>query len=316
MGSSSHRKSGSSARSTGRRRVVIGAEETVRVRYKKDRPEVEAERRRLPRSHDREPSTAGKRIANVKRDERERRQRAIARRRILVGGVALLVLALLVWGLVALAKAPIFSITSTEVTGATHLTKAAVIQRAKVPANATLIRLPSREIRAALLSDPWIADVKLVRQYPHTLELRITERTPVAIVDAGGTSLWLVDQNGYWIARRTADTTATLPSIRDVEGLIPKAGERSGSVELQNALAVVNGIGPELRRLVRTVSAPSVDRTTLILPRGVQALVGSSEDIATKDERIRGILAEHKNVVFVNVRVVNRPTWRGLDTND
>jgi len=316
MGSSSHRKSGSSARSTGRRRVVIGAEETVRVRYKKDRPEVEAERRRQPRAHEREASVAGKRIAHVKRDERERRQRAIARRRLIFGAAVVLVLAAIVWGVVALARAPIFSVTSVDVTGTSHLSKAAVLRRAKIPVGTTLLRLPTSQIRTALRADPWVSDVRIVRHFPHTLELQITERAPFAIVDAGGTSLWLVDANGYWIARRSADTSAALPSIRDVEGLVPKAGEQSASAELRNSLAVIAGLGPELRALVRTVSAPTIDRTTLILPRGVQVLVGSAEDIATKDTIVRTILAQHKNVVFVNVRVVNRPTWRGLDTSN
>ena len=56
MGSSSGRKSGSSGRSSSRKRVVIGAEETTRVRYKKDRPEVESERKRTPRQSQRAAS--------------------------------------------------------------------------------------------------------------------------------------------------------------------------------------------------------------------------------------------------------------------
>ena len=85
MASSSDRKSGSSGRSSSRKRVVIGAEETVRVRYKKDRPEVESERKRTPRQAQRaaseraakgpKPSGAGRRIAAEKRDDRDRRRR-------------------------------------------------------------------------------------------------------------------------------------------------------------------------------------------------------------------------------------------------
>jgi cell division protein FtsQ len=83
---------------------------------------------------------------------------------------------------------------------------------------------------------------------------------------------------------------------------------------LLNALAVLTGLSPELRAKVRTVSAPTVDKTALILPRGVQVFFGSAEDVTKKDIVARSILADNKNVVYVNVRVVNRPTWRGLDT--
>ena len=45
----------------------------------------------------------------------------------------------------------------------------------------------------------------------------------------------------------------------------------------------------------------------------VQVFVGSSEEIARKDELIRGILDSEKEVIYINVRVPERPTFRGLD---
>jgi cell division protein FtsQ len=320
MASSSHRKSGSSARSTGRRRVVIGAEETVRVRYKKDRPEIESERRRAShtREHDehRTRGGAGARVANSKRAERERRQRAISLRRGLAWAAMAVVVAGLVWGVIALIRAPIFSVEQITITGATRLTRSQVLARAQVPTGTTLVRLPKRAIVERLLAEPWIREVRVTRRFPHTLDIAITERRPVAIVDAGGTAIWLVDGSGVWLAPRSATDTGTLPVIRDVEGLLPKAGGQAASPELQNAVAVLNGLSSPLRQKVRTVTAPTVDRTALILPRGVQVFVGSAEDIAKKDEVARAILAQNKNVVYVNVRVVNRPTWRGLDTGN
>lgn len=320
MGSNSDRRSGSSARSTGRKRVVIGAEETVRVRYKKDRPEVETERRassqHRERNAPRAPKSAGARAANVKRDERERRQRSIARRRLLIwAGIAVLA-AGAVWGIFALARAPIFSIAHVRVTGTAHLTPEQVGAMAAVPSGATLLRLPSRQITQRVESSPWVRNVRLVRHFPDTLEIAVTERVPVAIVDAGGTSLWLVSGDGYWLAKRTAETSTTAPTIRDIEGLAPAAGERSPSPELANALAVLGGLSPQLLAQVRTVSAPSIDRTALILPHGVQVFIGSAQDIAKKDEVARAIISQNKNVVYVNVRVVNRPTWRGLNSGN
>jgi cell division protein FtsQ len=319
MASNSHRKSGSSARSTGRKRVVIGAEETVRVRYKKDRPEVESERRRAPHARERtKPSKArgpGARMASVKRDERERRQRQISRRRGLIWVVLVVIAVGVVWGLIALARAPIFSVDQITVNGVTRLTRAQVLDRAKVPAETTLLRLPKGAIVKRLLAEPWIAEARVVRRFPHTLEIDIAERRPVAIVDAGGTSIWLVDNSATWLAPRSATDTRTLPVIRDVENITPKAGTRSASAELQNAIAVLNGLSSELRSKVRTVTAPTIDKTALILSRGVQIFVGSAEDIAKKDQVAQAILAQNKNVVYVNVRVVDRPTWRGLDTS-
>jgi len=145
MTSNSGRKSGSSGRSTGRKRVVIGAEETTRVRYSQDRPQVESERRHTQRSPQRasaaarsaktgpKPTGVGRRIAGAKRDEREKRQTAIARRRTLLGTLAVLATVLVLWGIVALWRAPIFLIEKVEVQGNRHLAKSAVLELAAIP---------------------------------------------------------------------------------------------------------------------------------------------------------------------------------------
>jgi cell division protein FtsQ len=255
-------------------------------------------------------------MANAKRDERERRQRAVSQRRTLVFAAMALVALAAIWGLVALWRAPIFSVDSTTVSGNSRLKAEQVLERAKVPEDATLLRLSKGAITDRLLADPWIAEARVVRKFPHSLQIEIVERTPVATVDAGGTNIWLVDGSGMWLAKRSAEDSGTMPVVRDIENLAPKAGVASNSPELRNVLAVLAGLSPELRAKVRSVSAPSIDRTALILPRGVQVFFGSAEDVAKKDTVARTILAENKNVVYVNVRVVNRPTWRGLDTSN
>ncbi len=97
-------------------RVVIGADETVRVRYSRDKPEVESERRKTPRQSKRDsspassksarPSSAGRRMANEKRDERDRRKRSIARRRAAVLVAGALGVAAVLWGAVGAVARP------------------------------------------------------------------------------------------------------------------------------------------------------------------------------------------------------------------
>jgi cell division protein FtsQ len=322
MASSSHRKSGSSARSTNRKRVVIGAADTSRVTYKKkERTKVEPLRRHAARDTSavgdhasRRAGEAGRRVSKTKRDERAVRHRAIESRRMLMGAAAAVAGVLVILALIGLARAPIFSVRTTVVTGIKRLTSAEVLSRAHIPSDTTLLRVNARAVENAVKSDPWVADVKLVRHFPGTLELQVTERVPVAIVDAGGTKLWLVDGQGVWLARASSEQSSTLPSIRDIENLTPTVGLQSGSVELRNALQVWQGLSPELRAKVRTISAPTIDRTVLLLPHGVQVFIGSSEDIAKKDAAVRSILSKNKNIVYVNVRVLRATTYRNLKT--
>jgi len=322
MASNSHRKSGSSARSTNRKRVVIGAADTSRVTYKKkERKKVEPLRRHAKRDTSavddhasRRAGEAGRRVSKAKRDERALRQRAIERRRMLMGASMLIAAALVMALLIGLARAPIFPVTDIAVTGVRHLSAAQVRARAHIASDTTLLRVNARAVENNIKMDPWVAEAKLVRHFPGTLELQITERTPAAIVDAGGTKLWLVDNQGVWLAKASAEQSSTLPSIRDIENLTPMLGSQTNSAELRNALQVWQGLSTQLRAKVKTISAPTIDRTVLLLPHGVQVFVGSSEDIVKKDAAVRAILAKNKNVVYVNVRVLRATTYRNLKT--
>jgi cell division protein FtsQ len=323
MASNSGRKSGSSGRSSNRKRVVIGAEETTRVRYSRDKPEVESERRKTPRQSARDssrkapskprPSAAGRRMASEKRDERDRRRRSIMRRRVGAGVLIVVAVIAVVWGLVTVWSAPLLPVKVVQISGAGRLTTESVLASAAIPTGATLPKLPKSQIVSRLMANPWIAEVSLTRSLPGTVKISIVERTPVAIVDAGGAEIWLVSADGHWLGRRSAEDTAALPTIREAPGAVPIAGKTSDSKELINALAVVAGLSPELRGRVKTVTASTVDKTALTLDDSIQVFVGSADAIGKKDQLIRQILAKEKKLVYINVRVVERPTWRGLD---
>ncbi len=324
MASSSHRRSGSSGRSNPRKRVVIGAEETVRVRYKKNQPQVEAERKKPSRSSSRtggsgtsrRSSTAakqGKRLSAAKRDERERRQRSIRARRFAVWtGIAALVVAA-VWGAFALTRAPFLRITDVQVEGAGRLTTQQIVAMAAVPSDATLLRLPKSRIVDAVEANPWIAEATVSRVFPATVVISVIERKPAAVVDAGGAELWLVDATGVWLGERSS-ADEDLVTIRDIADLKPAAGRRATAEELLNAIAVARGLSDELRAITRAISAPSIDRTAIITEEDIEIFVGEAEGIADKDRVAREILDREKGkVVYINVRVVERPTWRGLE---
>ena len=328
MTSSSGRKSGSSGRSTGRKRVVIGAEETTRVRYSQDRPQVESERRHAQRSPQRasaaarstktgpKPTGVGRRIAGVKRDERQKRQTALARRRTALGIVALVAIVLALWGIVAFWRAPILQIKQVEVSGNKHLSNAAVLKLAAIPPDATLMRFDSGAAETRLMRNPWVASATVTRRLPGVATVAVDERTAAAVIDAGGTNLWLVDGDGVWLGKLTSKDSTGLVTVRDIEALKPKAGERTKSAEVRNALAVIRGLSPEMKEQLKTISAPTIDKTALITKSDIQIMVGSAEDIAKKDRVARKILEEERGAVYVNVRVVDRATWRGLDESN
>lgn len=325
MASNSNRKSGSSGRSTSRRRVVIGAEETVRVRYNKDKPQVEAERRSTssrrktrqgPKAAPRAGTGAsrqGKRISAAKRDERQRRQQTIRLKRIGLVVAIVTGVGAAVWGVFALLDAPIFRITEIQVSGISQLDEQEVLAAAQVVEGTTLPRLPANQVIRRLEAQPWVASVELDRDFPSTLRIIIKERVPAVTVDAGGTALWLVGSDGVWLGERAAESTDTVV-VRDLENVQPVAGQRSQSEELLNAIRIARGVSQELRDMTRAISAPSIEKTAILTTDDVEIFIGDADRIVDKDRVAREILRrERGKVVYINVRVVDRPTWRGLD---
>ena len=119
-------------------------------------------------------------------------------------------------------------------------------------------------------------------------------------------SFWVLDSVGFFLAEETPDASSTLVVLRDIEGVTPELGTKADSDVLQNALAVYGGLSPDTREMIRAVSAPSIDKTTLITHSDIEILIGSAEDIQRKDRVARQILREQEGtVIYVNVRTEN-----------
>jgi len=232
--------------------------------------------------------------------------------RLRVVGVSIVIVAIVV-GLVALYRSSIFSVEQIEVVGNETVSTERVLEVAAVPSDATLLRFPAARVKERLESDPWIAEATVPRDFPDTMRIRVVERAPFAYLDQGGESFWVVDSAGFFIAEETPDASSTLVVLRDIEGLAPELGTKTDSDVLRNALAIYEGLSPDTREMIRAISSPSIDKTTLITHSDIEILIGSAEDIHKKDRVARQILREQEGtVIYVNVRTVDRPTWRGI----
>lgn len=266
------------------------------------------------RPHPKEVTEAAKRRSQSLRDQRERRlkQQSLKMKLKVIGYLA--AVAAVVIGAVALYRAPVFLVARIDVIGNAHLTEQEVTTIAALPTNATLLRLPTQQIKQRLEANPWVASATVSRDFPDAVRIRIQERVPAALVDVG-TGFWIVDESAWAIAPQSADVTTTLVVVRDVPDFEPAEGKRSESAALRNALSVWAGLSEELHARTRLLSAPSVDKTAIVTTDDIEIFVGSAEDIAKKDLVIRSILSDQAGkVVYINVRTVDRPTWRGIES--
>jgi cell division protein FtsQ len=124
---------------------------------------------------------------------------------------------------------------------------------------------------------PLVRSVRVVRSWPSTLTVVVTEREPIAAVPAAG-GVALVDDDGV-VVQTAAGAPAGLPLL-DVDLATAGAGA------LRAARAVAADIPASLRPGLRRIGATSPDDVTFTLADGTRVVWGSADDAARKAEAL------------------------------
>ena len=273
------------------------------------------------------------RIGDLDRIERQGRAQRRYNRYLIRVGIIAAVLAVLAIGAAVVYNSSLFTIQNVRVTGVEHLTSEEMSALAAVPSGTTLLRVDAGAIEDRLKQDAWVQDVQVNRVFPDTLELAVTERQIAAVVevptsDAKATQAWAIASDHMWLmpipdqnseaGKRTSpkvyEDAAKVLHITDVPyGTRPEVGAYCSDANVNNALAIVDGMTTELAGQVKKVAATETESTTLTLESGVEIVFGTAENIRDKERVCLEIMKEHPDgLAYINVRVVDRPTWRAL----
>jgi len=269
------------------------------------------------------------RLSSVKRDKRSQRMRERLVRRIVFGMLLVAMLVLLVWGSVTLVRGPVFFATDIVVDGNSAVTSSVIKEIAAIAPDSSVLTLDRKSIERKITDDPWIASVEIRKKLPHTVSITVLERKPTAMVAFPSGQRWVIDDEGIWLGKVNGDgkgttsvsdsrydtrfATANLSIIKDMPTTSAKEGQKTSSPEIANSMKVVAGLSKELLSQVDRISCPSVTKTEIFTKKGIEIAIGDASEITLKDRIARSILrAQAGNVVLINVRSVDAPTWRGL----
>ncbi|MCB1392071.1 MULTISPECIES: cell division protein FtsQ/DivIB [unclassified Nitrobacter] len=112
----------------------------------------------------------------------------------------------------ALANAAGFRITSITVNGRAQLTQDEVLAAGGVNGRSSLLFLDAAGVRDRLKANPWIADATVLKLYPGSLRIDITERLPFALWQENG-RLAVIADDGMVLAPYVAQRFASLPLV-------------------------------------------------------------------------------------------------------
>ncbi len=207
------------------------------------------------------------------------------RRRTTVGMVSVVaVLLVLSIGSVVVFATPLLGARSVQVVGADELTPDQIRTAANVDDGTPLARLNTGRIEANVSGLPSVAKVSVVRAWPATVRIKVTERRPAAVAQRGGEFV-VIDSLGV-LYRSVKERPANLPLVKDAYAnslVIPDfATDPTPKKDkaLVAAVRVARALTPELSEKLVHIAAPDRRRVSLQLEGGRSVFWGSASETA------------------------------------
>ena len=185
-----------------------------------------------------------------------------------------------------------------SVSGTAELTAEQVRQVAAVPFGVPLARQDLNAVARRTTALAPVAAAHVTRRWPHTVQVRITERQPLfGVPSAGGVSL--VDAEGVAFATRPR-----LPA-----GMVRVEADVADRALLTELGRVVTALPPDLDHQVSVIRAASPDEVVVSLTSGLRVLWGDGSDSVLKAEVTQALL-QRKPKRTVDVSSPHHPAIR------
>ena len=224
------------------------------------------------------------------RSEIRRFTRGTRRRRLMwLGGLGALLAVIL--GSLAIAYGPLFSVQRITVVGVSALDAGAVQTALAEQVGVPLALVDEGVVKAALTRFPLIESYSLEARPPHELVVRITERTPVGVVESAA-GFTLLDAAGVALA-----TTQGRPAGHPL--LQISAGPKSPAFAA--AGMVVRSVPGQVRAQLELVRASSPYDVTLVLASGLEVVWGSADESALKAVVLESAMAARPKAGSIDV---------------
>ena len=191
----------------------------------------------------------------------------------------------------------VFAATEVRVNGLSLLTEQQVTDAAAVELGGPLAAQDVDAIRGRVAALAPVAEVRVERHFPHTIEITVTERTLAYVWMDEGVARW-VDSNGI-VFHEGGETTQGI-----VRANIAAPDQRL----LKDVATVVSAVAPVLGDRITLLQASAVDRIEIQLSDGDTVVWGSAEQSHVKAQVLSVLLSQDASVY--DVSAPHAPTTR------
>jgi cell division septal protein FtsQ len=229
-------------------------------------------------------------------------RRGQGKRRLKRLTVALGVVAAVVGAVVA-SQTALLDVDRVRIDGVGHTTAAEVRRAAGISPGDTMVGVDAGGAAARVEDLPWVDEATVDRRWPGTVEIHVTEREPLAMVEAAEGRVALVDHDGR-VLEVTRQPLAGLPEVTGVSSRRVAEGDELGR-DTRDALAILRALRERLPGVVASVSS-DLDAA---LAAGGEIRFGSADDLDDKIVAVETVLADVDTdcLELLDVRVPGSP---------
>ncbi|MYS19602.1 FtsQ-type POTRA domain-containing protein [Streptomyces sp. SID4948] len=217
---------------------------------------------------------------------------------------------LIAGGTWAVYGSPWFRARTVAVSGSRELTPNQIRRAAAVPLGGPLISVDTGAVRKRLLAAlPRIDTVEVTHSWPHTVRVRVTERTAAAALESGG-SFVEIDREGVRFA--TVDRAPKgVPLVQLAPAGTPSLRYFGTTQLLRSAIAVAGDLPGTLRGRATAIRVRSYDGITVELTHGREVVWGSAQDGARKAVILSALMKAEPRATHFDVSAPTAPAASG-----
>jgi cell division protein FtsQ len=185
----------------------------------------------------------------------------------------------------------VLTVKKVDVQGESFLSRQLILSTADVPTGGHLAQLDLDAIRSRVSALAPVRHVDVSREWPDGVLIRVTERTPVAVVQIGGT-FHAMDADGV-LFRDYPRSPVGMPRV--------VSSADTGGAALAEAARVIASLPHDLAARVDHVQVQGIDQISLAMRSGATVIWGSDSQSALKAEVLVHLLARPAGTYDVSV---------------
>lgn len=220
------------------------------------------------------------------------RRQVLARRVAVLGAALAVIVGASLWLVYA---SPFLDVQKVRVAGQGAIPVERITGAAAIATGSALVSVDTAAVARQVASVPEVRRVAVTRDWPHTVVISVTPRTPVAVA-VKGSGYELVDGDGVAIGE-VAKAPAATPLMR------PGAGD-----DRKAAAAALEALPPEVRAMVSQVAVANGEIRFQLGDDAATVVWGGTDDTALKAKVLPALLLQAGSATWFDVSVPGSPT--------